>query len=509
MAVYNVRGTYIVKDLPFFGKEALGSLTAKSSLTANGFYWGEYLTGSRETPFHNIKALYNGSMAQADYRVITYEDGSPIVENGKLYFSMSTQIAQGSPGAIVCELDVSTCKLKMTGAILAVYNDNYFTATGNLIFFDRNTGLWQLGTHTQDSAGHILLHAASVSDPRFGVSKIVYSQLDYENPGSGDEDQQIFYSSELEKWVLIYVAIRNNDTNYILRMQTSDYCDRGFEFVREVNDSSRLRATGVYSTKVGGVRYVLSGSSASGTNKFLAYSFPDLSYVGELNLDIPTGADSGIWPIVVPITNGGKTDYYLFTFDRAATVTTNKWSYGCAYMYKADESNTGTEYFVKRNGLNVGVDIVQDYSITQLHFKRLWSIRRAMDLEIPLSEINLDSAVLFSSQSDIYPSFGSAVLSQDATGLKLAAPGNATIIGGKHQTYAAYILSRHYIQNDDRRGIAIFDDKHDVKMRVLVTKNGSVYGYNGTTETLMGTMRENSTELIVCTGGTLVTVYEK
>jgi hypothetical protein len=57
--------------------------------------------------------------------------------------------------------------------------------------------------------------------------------------------------------------------------------------------------------------------------------------------------------------------------------------------------------------------------------------------------------------------------------------------------------------------VVLVDNNNTVKMRVSVTKAGKVYGYNGTEETLLGTMRENSKELIVCVQATWVNIFER
>lgn len=475
--------------------------------TPNAYRWGEEITGGTTTPFVDMRAVYNITPSQADCRIITYEDSSPLIQDGKVYFTASTQRGYGASGAIICELDIGTCQIKMTGCIIAFYNNVNFSATGNAIMYNRNTGKWQLMTHSTDTQGHVLLIAESISDPRFGITNAYYELMDYENPGSGDEDQFVFYSDELEKWVMIYVSIRNNNANYILRVHTSDYPDRGYEFYDEINDSSRLRATGLISTKVGGQRYVLSGSSATGVNKNLIYTFPELEYVGEVNLDIGTNAVSGTWPTLFPVCDGTHTRYYFFTFDRTALVSGNQWSYGCLYMYCAAETNEGMEFPIKRDGLTIYEAVTGTYDISDLHFKRKWALREPMNDEIKVSEIRLGQAIFYE-QSNMYPVIGTSV-TQDANGLYLSSTGSAIILGGEHNICSAYILTNDSIQDTDKRAIVLVDNNNNVKMRVSITKDGKVYGYNGTQENLLGTMRKNSKELIVCIQTTWVNIFER
>lgn len=510
-SIYDVDGNKYnsLLESTMLWKTRLATMNCSSDLsTPNNYRWGEEVSGSTETPFTDITAMYNITPSQADCRIITYEDSSPVIENNKVWFSMSTQRGYGSCGAIICEYDIGTCKIKMTGAVIAYYDGESFSATGNSIMYNRISGRWLLLTHSTDAKGHILLKSESISDPRFGITTAYYEYMDYQNPGAGDEDQFVFYSSELNKWVMIYGSIRNNDANYLLRMQTSDSWDSGYTFYREVNDSSVLKATGVHSTIIGGVRYVLSGSSATGVNRHLVYSFPDLEYVGELNLDYGTGALKGVWPILFPITDCMKTKYYLFTFDRAALITDNVWSYGCLYLYCAEETNEGMEFPIKRDGLTIYKPITPTYSVTQLHFKRKWALREPMNLEIPLSEIKLEQAVLYE-QSNMYPVIGSVGVTQSENGMYLSSAGSGIIVGGEHNPFSAYRVRNDWVQGSDKRALVIMDNTDVVKMRVSITKDGKVYGYDGNAETLLGTMRDESRELIICTSKNAVNIFEK
>ena len=509
--IYDVDGNKQNETLfaTMFWKSPLASMTSPVDLSIpNTYTWGESISGSTKTPFSNLKSVYNGSPFQCDVRILTYEDCSPIIENNKLYFSMTTGRGQGSTGPIICEYDIGTCQMRLTGCIIGHYNGATMQATGNNVMYNRSTGKWLLGSHTLDT--HILIIAESVSDPRFGITDVYYDDLDYQNPGSGDEDQFIFYSDELEKWVMVYVAIRNNGANYILRMQTSDYPNRGYTFVKEINEPSRLRATGVIVTSVGGTKYLLSGSSATGVNKYLAYSFPDLEYVGELNLDYDTESLRGTWPTLIPVTNGNSTKYYFFAFDRAQTLTTSVWTYGCLYMFCAVEENEGMEFPIKRDGITIQLPISDTYSITDLHFKRLWSFRKSMDFEMELAEIKLDDAVIFDDSSNMYPVIqGNVGVIQNINGLYLNSDGNAVIFGGVHRPYAAYVLNNDGVQKTDKRGIAILNNQENVVCRISIDKSGNVYGYNGSTESLLGTIRKRSKELLVCTGTTTIQIFER
>ena len=81
----------------------------------NAFYWsvgtqvdgvGRILSASQE---------FSCGAAQADYRICTYEDGSPIIEDGKYFFNMSARSA-GVMSAVF-SYDINTCNVQLIGAV--------------------------------------------------------------------------------------------------------------------------------------------------------------------------------------------------------------------------------------------------------------------------------------------------------------------------------------------------------------------------------------------------------
>lgn len=298
-------------------------------------------------------------------------------------------------------------------------------------------------------------------------------------------------------------------SDYVTKVYFSDNYNGPYTLYKQIIESvSGIRGTGVTCQKIGGTRYVLSGSSHTGVNKFHVLSYPDLNVLGELNLDYPTGARYGIWPNVFPVIEGEKTYYWLVTFDRAISNPINNYSYGAIYAYKSAEANSGMEYPIEIGGSTLYEPISPTYGPLDLHFNRQWSKRNSMAFEMKRSEISIHQNVLID-QSNVYPTLNGSGLRIETNGLYLAEDGEDVIIGGEHQPFAVYVLSPQNIRYGDKRYIAISDANRNVVVKIMVDEARRVYVSEAGQETQLAQMTANRKELIICTGSTMIYLYER
>ena len=155
-----------------------------------------------------------------------------------------------------------------------------------------------------------------------------------------NEDPCIFYDKEAGKWRLLTSVFVNN--NIISRTFESDSWDGKFTPVSLPLDKN---STGTSIQKIGKQYYVFMG----GHENLRVHAYPDLSYLGELNLKLqphwpkPAGR---IWASVVPLPEGYPYRYVLLTMDRPnfPGVKGNNWSYGALYFYGAnpEDLSSGT-----------------------------------------------------------------------------------------------------------------------------------------------------------------------
>ena len=104
-------------------------------------------------------------------------------------------------------------------------------------------------------------------------------------------------------------------------------------------------STGTLIQRMGGKRYVFSGSSE---NAVFVYSYPDLKPLGRLNMDLPPfDAHNGarVWPDIVPLPDGYPSGYLALMMDRVNVPNVHgpNWSYGALYLYRAGDAEKALE----------------------------------------------------------------------------------------------------------------------------------------------------------------------
>lgn len=487
-------------------------------LVEDTLYWGVGTTGSASTPIKTAEQTLSCGSAIADIRPLTYEDGSPLIENNRLYYSVSSRT--GGAGPAILELHLGTCELKMTGVLRTSYEHQMWQGMASHIMYDRTTGFWQvtIPLHKTDPATgkwtHLLAVKKSFSDLRYGATRLDFELLDYEKPTIGDEDAQIFYDSDLKRWVMIYASTRQPDGsrgNYILRMQTSKRPDGGF---RDYRFATNVSSTGVTSTLVGGKRYVFSGDVQSdGHNNYPVFSFPDLVKVGQLNLDVTDGGTRG-WNNVTPFPEGLDTRYVFLAFDRGVTTDENPWTYGRLHLYYSRERNPGLEFPLRHGDVTLPASAQQKYDPTQLHFMRYATWNNLFTHDIRMGVLDLSDQVLDVRNSNMYPTFGDVALRQDGESIYRVTAGNAGVVCGLHLPLSNYILSLADIHEGDTRYLYLGDSEGKAFMKVLFTRKGgclvvSIVDADGVT-TEIGQASASDTEArIFVTPESLLYVYTK
>lgn len=131
-----------------------------------------------EIQVNKVEMALTTGVGLADIRPITYENGDPILDQGRLWYTMSIR-GRALPHHIqgVFSLDPTVFDIKLEGVILFDRNDGILrNEIASHIFYDRNEKVWQ-GLTTGFSAYAFpekekkqLLAVSSKKDPRFGFS---------------------------------------------------------------------------------------------------------------------------------------------------------------------------------------------------------------------------------------------------------------------------------------------------------------------------------------------------
>jgi hypothetical protein len=271
----------------------------------------------------------------ADIRAITYENGDPFLDQGRLWYTMSIR-GRALPHHIqgVFSLNPTVFDLKLEGIIVFDRNDGILrNEVASHLFYDRTAQRWR-GLTTgfsayanPDKEKKQLLAVESKRDPRFGFS--VMNAVPFGMVGD-IEDPHVLFDSTAHKWRML--TCENQQNGYKAIVLESDYWDK--EYTRIAGPVSH-NSTGTSIQKIGDKRYCFSGSSE---RAIFIYTYPDLKEAGTLKMDLPpwdSTAGTRVWPNVVQLPEGYPFRYVALMMDRYnyPGLKGPHWTYGAVYLY--------------------------------------------------------------------------------------------------------------------------------------------------------------------------------
>jgi hypothetical protein len=274
----------------------------------------------------------------ADIRAITYEDGTPLLDEGRLWYTMSIR-GRALPHHVqgVFSMNPTVFDIKLEGVILFDRNDGLLrNEVASHIFFDRNDQLWK-GITTGFSAfanpekeKKQLLAIKSVRDPRFGFSIMEASPFGV----VGDvEDPHILFDSEEDKWRMLTCV---NEGGYKAIIMESDYWNKDYV---KISGPVTHNSTGTSIQRIGDKLYCFSGSAE---REIFIYTYPGLKEAGTLKMDLPPWDETSgtrVWPNVVQLPEGYPFRYVALMMDRFnyPGMEGPNWTYGALYLYHGYE----------------------------------------------------------------------------------------------------------------------------------------------------------------------------
>ncbi|QIA08033.1 hypothetical protein [Draconibacterium halophilum] len=270
----------------------------------------------------------------ADIRAITYENGDPMLDKGRLWYTMSIR-GRALPHHIqgVFSMNPTVFDIKFEGIIVFDRQDGILrNEIATHLFYDRKDKIWR-GLTTgfsayaySDKEKKQLLAIESETDPRFGFS--VMNAVPFGMVGD-IEDPHILYDSEAQKWRMLTCE---NNNGYKAIVLESEHWNKGYEKIAGPVDHN---STGTSIQKIGNKLYCFSGSSE---RKIFIYTYPDLKEAGSLMMDLPPWDDksgSRVWPNIVQLPNGYPFQYVALMMDRFnyPGMQGSNWTYGAIYLY--------------------------------------------------------------------------------------------------------------------------------------------------------------------------------
>jgi hypothetical protein len=274
---------------------------------------------------------------QADLCAITYKDGSPLLDKGRLWFTITIRGRHFPQG--VFSMNPSVFDVRLEGVTAFDRNDGLLrNELASHIFYDKEAKEWRGLTvgmsayyDVDKKIGKQLWAISSKKDPRFGFSIMKAKPVILPN---SSEDPHIIYDREAGKWRVLVCS--KGRAGFPATLYESDKWDRPYEVLAgpvNVNNTGCLRQ------KFGSRYYALFGSH---DRKFYVYSYPDLERLGELDMFRPPWDDSintRCWPNVIPLPDGYPAPYISLTMDRINYPGIGGWTYGALYLYHGYPKN--------------------------------------------------------------------------------------------------------------------------------------------------------------------------
>ena len=292
------------------------------------------LAAGQSVGINQADSSLSTGVGQADIRAMTYEDGSPILDGGRLWFTMSVRGRRlPHPMQGIFSLNPSVFDLRYEGVVVFDRGDGLLrNDMASHIFFDRNAKEWRgmtVGFSTTGDPGNTerkrIWVISSKRDPRFGFS--VMKSWPVSMPIRG-EDPHILFDSEVNKWRVL--ACSKGKVGWPATLYESETWDGPYRLIAGPVD---VNSTGVLLQKFGSQIYALFGSK---DRQFYVYSYPELNPLGALNMHRPPWNDTSntrCWPNVIPLPEGYPAPYIALSMDRTNYSGLGGWTYGTLYLY--------------------------------------------------------------------------------------------------------------------------------------------------------------------------------
>jgi len=298
------------------------------------------VTVSGNAVITSVKSYMDSGISQADIRPLRYENGEILTEGGKIYLTMSVRMQAGGYQGVFSWIP-GTDEFELTGAIFYDAGDDLWgNDVAASVLYHRAEKKWYVWV-CSFCRGHILGHAVSAGDIRFGLNVLDITLMERMTEGCpdteflgkpGDEDPDFRYDEERGKWIMSLCRIAEESNAYSYFFFESDRPFDGYSCIGRTRSGAE---TGGSMVKIGGELYFICGNDFSKRADYRVYRFGDFDHFSSLKCDYDDGGFRG-WGTVMPIVMGTRRRFYWLTFDRHNGSDYN-WSYGNLYGYEADE----------------------------------------------------------------------------------------------------------------------------------------------------------------------------
>ena len=279
-----------------------------------------------------VLSYIDNGISVADIRSIKYENGEVMQEGGKVYFTVSVRMQEGTFQGVISWIP-TTAEFDFVGAIFYDCGDGVWrNYVAPVMIFDRINKVWRVWAVSHE---HILSHGEFVNDLRFGVNVLDVKLMDKATENSaitdfvgfkGDEDPDLFFDEESKRWLFAVCRIDDKTKQYSYYFFSSTSPDSGFAFIGKGYDGAE---TGGSFVRIDGKLYFVCGNNYKAKSEYRVYGKDGMR---NAKFNYPDGGFRG-WGTVVPIKAGSRTRYFWLTFDRCKA-SHHTWSYGNLYCFE-------------------------------------------------------------------------------------------------------------------------------------------------------------------------------
>lgn len=274
-------------------------------------------------------------ISQADIRPIRYENGDIMIEQGKIYLTISIRMEERCYQGIFSWIP-GTSQFELTGALFFDAGDHLWgNDVASSILYHRTEQRWYLWV-CSFSHDHILGHASFIGDVRFGVNVVDISLMEKAAPEEpltafkgfvGDEDPDFYYDETSGLWHMAICRLDPSVGGYRYFFFRSRQPFSDYEYIGQGADGAE---TGGSFVKLHSERYFCCGNSFDLRANYRLYGKDGMQ---NLKCDYDDGGFRG-WGTLIPVTLGSRTRIFWLTFDRHNGSSFN-WSYGNLYCFEA------------------------------------------------------------------------------------------------------------------------------------------------------------------------------
>ena len=317
-------------------------LRQKSLMQRFEFCLRSDLHAGASVTINEMTSALSPGCGQADIRAITRPDGAALLDEGRLWFTMTVR-GRGLPHPLqgIFSMNPSVFDIKFEGIIVFDMGDGMLrNELASHLFWDDVSKEWRgwtvgFSSYGNDAQGtqKAVLAVSSTRDPRKGFS-IMHAKPVGLPPGM-HEDPHGIYDADAGKWRML---VSEHAGKFRASLWESDAWDHGYT---RLTEPVEMDSTGTSIVKVGSKRYAMFGSA---DRKVYVRSYPGLEPAGELNLHLPPWNDdhgTRIWPNVIPLPDGYPAPYIALMMDRVnfPGMPKQNWTYGALYLYHGHPSN--------------------------------------------------------------------------------------------------------------------------------------------------------------------------